>query len=162
MTTGRTICKSTVLLASLAILWTIGPGRATARTSAPDSGPNVSEADQIIPADVSEPVDGHEHRVLFINSYHHGYEWLDSLSIGAMQVFKQVEPTVKVYVESLDSKHFDLTQERSEAEFKRMLEKYGPDFFDVVLVSDDPALDFMKKYRDSLTPDDRSCSAASI
>jgi len=139
-------------MASLAVLWTIGTGRATARTSAPDNGPGPSDADQIIPADMTEAVDGHEHRVLFINSYHQGYEWSDSLATGAMQVFKQVEPTVKIYVESLDSKHFELTQERSEAEFRRMLEKYGTDFFDVVLVSDDPALDFMKKYRDSLTP----------
>ncbi|MBP7381792.1 response regulator [Myxococcota bacterium] len=152
MTTGRIICKSTVLMASLAVLWTIGTGRATARTSAPDSGPGPSDADQIIPADMTEAADGQEHRVLFINSYHQGYEWSDSLATGAMQVFKQVEPTVKIYVESLDSKHFELTQERSEAEFRRMLEKYGTDFFDVVLVSDDPALDFMKKYRDSLTP----------
>ena len=98
------------------------------------------------------PGNGRHPRILYLNSYHYGYEWSDSLSIGAMQVFRQSAPEARVYIEYLDGKHFELTEERMKAELDRILGKYGPDFFDIVVTSDDPAFDFMRAYRDLLVP----------
>jgi len=108
--------------------------------------------DAAMASDSPEPGNGRHPRILYLNSYHYGYEWSDSLGIGALQVFRQSAPEARVYIEYLDGKHFELTEERKKAELDRILAKYGPDFFDIVVTSDDPAFDFMRTYRDVLTP----------
>ncbi|HOA13506.1 MAG TPA: response regulator [Myxococcota bacterium] len=92
-------------------------------------------------------------RVLFLNSYHQGYEWSDSITTGIMSVFSQIAPNVGIYIEYLDSKHFPFTAERQQATTKALQEKFKPDFFDLIITSDDRAFTFMKESRDALFPE---------
>lgn len=118
------------------------------------AGPVQADEPATVPASIAKNGNGtlRQPRILFLNSYHYGYEWSDSLSIGAMQVFRQAAPEARVYIEYLDSKHFDLSEERQAAELQRILTKYGDNFFDIVLASDDPAFNFIHSYRDTLAP----------
>ncbi len=131
-----------------AVLWSILQTGAPAAVARPAVVPGPAATVASRPAS-NGVVDA---RLLYLNSYHYGYEWSDSVSIGAMQVFRQSAPEARVYIEYLDSKHFELTDDRRQAEADRLLKKYGADFFDVVIVSDDPALDFIREYRDVLVP----------
>jgi signal transduction histidine kinase/CheY-like chemotaxis protein len=87
------------------------------------------------------------HHVLFLNSYAVGYTWTDSLVTGVLDVFSK-RKDVQLYVEFLDAKRFD------EVQFQDLYRMYKTKYrhiqFDVVLVSDNDALDFMMKYGDSL------------
>lgn len=92
-------------------------------------------------------------RVLFLNSYHQGYEWSDAITTGLMAVFSQIAPNIGIYIEYLDSKHFPFTTERYLATTRALRDKYAPDFFDLIITSDDRAFAFMKESRDTLFPE---------
>jgi signal transduction histidine kinase len=90
------------------------------------------------------------HSVLYINSYNVGMPWTDSITKGILQNLKQFENT-KLYVEYIDSKRFDGSQYYSDL-FLTYQKKYRHKHFDLVIVSDNEALNFMKIYGDSLIP----------
>jgi len=82
--------------------------------------------------------------VLYINSYHLGYTWSDSIIGGLFSVLRQRED-VTIYTEFMDGKRFygDAHVEN----FKQMfVSKYKNYTFDVIAVSDNDALEFVLKY----------------
>jgi PAS domain S-box-containing protein len=91
-------------------------------------------------------------QVLYINSYHQGYDWSDSISREILRTFNQQEPEAKVFTEYLDTKHFAWNDARKAAALKNLMEKYGPEFFQLAIASDDAAFEFMKEFRDILMP----------
>ena len=90
------------------------------------------------------------HNVLYINSYAMTYTWTDSLVSGIFSVFSQ-HNDIQLYIEFLDAKRFD----RSEFQdlYKLYKKKYNNIKFDVAIVSDNDALDFLMEYGDVLIPD---------
>jgi signal transduction histidine kinase len=82
----------------------------------------------------------HASNVLLINSYHNGYFWTDMLTEGIKEELKN-EPSINLYIEYLDSKrnpNFCFTPEY----LKQLGQQYENIDFDVVILTDNDALDF--------------------
>ncbi len=87
--------------------------------------------------------------VLYINSYAPTYSWADSVVSGVLNVFHQ-RRDVQLYIEFLDTKRFERSQ--FDDLYDLYKNKYRNIRFDVAIVSDNDALDFMMEYADSLIP----------
>jgi signal transduction histidine kinase/CheY-like chemotaxis protein len=90
-----------------------------------------------------------ESNVLYINSYATTYTWADSLVSGVLNVFNQ-RKGVQLYIEFLDAKRFERSQFKNL--FNLYKNKYRNIKFNVAIVSDNDALDFIMEYADSLIP----------
>lgn len=89
--------------------------------------------------------------VLYINSYHHGYQWSDSILEGVRSVLDSSEFKIDLQVEYMDAKRFnydDVTQML----LRLYREKYRDERFDAVMVSDNDAFQFVSEHRDTLFP----------
>lgn len=89
------------------------------------------------------------HYVLYINSYALGYSWSDSVVTGIQKEMSK-NKDVQIFVEFLDAKRFG--QRHFESIFQFLQRKYQNIKFDVVITSDNDALDFIIKYGDQLAP----------
>ncbi len=90
--------------------------------------------------------------VLYINSYHQGYPWSDTIFAGIRNTLYQSDYKIELQVEYLDAKKFNV--EPVLAAFSQLhKEKFQDQQFDVVIVSDDDAFQYAIKYRPQLFPD---------
>lgn len=89
--------------------------------------------------------------ILILNSYHPGHAWSDNEIAGISETLRKAVPGIRYHVEYLDCKrhpkyeHFDLLKDL----FKL---KYGDMDIQVVMVADNPALEFAIRYRSTLFP----------
>lgn len=90
-------------------------------------------------------------RVLVLHSYHAGFTWTDEIQWGIISEFRRQDPHWEPFVEYLDWKRFP-TREHLRDAAESLKRKYARQRFDVVIVSDNAALDFALKYRDSIFP----------
>ncbi len=88
-------------------------------------------------------------KILLINSYHQGYAWTDSLTLGIIKASK-LHPELNLYIESLNSKQFGNSKFEIEKEYFK--NKYSGITFDGVMVTDNDALDFAFEYDQELFP----------
>ncbi len=85
-------------------------------------------------------------KVLYINSYHRGYPWSDSL---ADSILETLDGKVELHTEYLDAKRSDFKEYKPT--LQRVLElKYGNMPLAAVLTSDDSAFDFVAQNRNTL------------
>lgn len=92
------------------------------------------------------------YKILVLHSYHHGYEWTDSIQKGIESTFAKLGKEITVYTEYMDSfKINNAAVERKLAEIYKL--KYSFIDFDLIICSDNFALDFLEKYRNDLFPD---------
>jgi signal transduction histidine kinase len=85
------------------------------------------------------------YRILYINSYHSGYSWTDEVTKGLLGHFNERDSFL-IATEYLDGLRY--SPEEAEAWFLPYLEaKYQNAPFDLVIASDNPALDLVLKYR---------------
>jgi PAS domain S-box-containing protein len=89
--------------------------------------------------------------VLELHSYHRGYKWTDDIVDSIDEVFRESGMRVVTRVEYMDAKN------HPEPEFLEKLRsmyryKYGDTRFDLVIVSDNHAFDFVRRHRDELFP----------
>lgn len=89
-------------------------------------------------------------RVLVLHSYHAQYQWTDDLSRGIRSVFES-RPNLEIHFEYLDLKR-ETSEEYLQLVSRSLGKKYPRMLPRVVIVSDDPALDFAAKYREILFP----------
>jgi len=89
--------------------------------------------------------------ILYINSYHNGYKWSDAEQEGIRSKLNSGPFKIDLQVEYLDAKRFNtpLVIKSIYQVFKR---KYSLEHFDVIIVSDDDALNFALRYRPKLFP----------
>ena len=90
--------------------------------------------------------------VLELHSYHRGYKWTDDIVDGIDSVFRKSGIRVETRVEYMDGKN------HPEPEFLEKLRdtyqyKYGSSRFDLIIVSDNHAFNFVRKHRNELFPD---------
>ncbi|SDP07403.1 PAS domain S-box-containing protein [Desulforhopalus singaporensis] len=90
--------------------------------------------------------------VLYINSYHHGYQWSDSILQGVRNELDQSKYKVDLQIEYMDAKRFNV-KHVIEALLHLYREKFKTEKFDVVIASDDDAFNFALQYRPQLFPD---------
>ena len=89
-------------------------------------------------------------RVFVLNSYHPGYFWSDNVMVGVQSVIDP-EGDIDLVIEYLDTKrHFNKDYLEN---FAALLKnKYQQEHFDILISTDDNALDFMLRHRDELFP----------
>ena len=88
--------------------------------------------------------------VLILNSYEPTYGWTANIVKGAQAVF-EARDDVELFVEYMDSKKA-FTPEYAHLLSEIYARKYHNLRFDLIVSSDDDALDFLKTYRDQLFP----------
>ena len=94
-----------------------------------------------------------EHKsVLIINSYHPGYPWSDDEINGLKQVLLSSHPDLHLMTEYLDCKYVP-DNERSQAIRQAFFLKYGGSGLSLIIATDDPAFNFILRYRGELFPD---------
>jgi PAS domain S-box-containing protein len=93
---------------------------------------------------------GPKRQVLILNSYHPTYAWTQNITRGALSVLDAMGD-VEVNIEFMDSKKV-FTPEYATQLSEVYAKKYGSMRFDLILSSDDDALNFLKAYRDKLFP----------
>ncbi len=88
--------------------------------------------------------------VLILNSYDPTYRWTANIVRGAQAVF-EARDDVELFIEYMDSKKA-FTPEYARLLSEIYARKYHNLRFDLIVSSDDDALDFLKSYRDQLFP----------
>jgi len=90
-------------------------------------------------------------KVLVLHSYHHGFEWTDSIHKAFSDTLTASIPKAEVFVEYMNTKRQSLGTMTPQltALYKH---SYSNVVFDVIVASDNNALDFLLLYRDSLFP----------
>jgi len=89
-------------------------------------------------------------RVLILNSYHEGFPWSDTIMEAIQAEFAKTGLNVDLSFEYMDTKRYP-----PEQLFPYLAELYQAKFyepFEVIILSDNNALDFLLTYRDSLFP----------
>lgn len=94
----------------------------------------------------------YDKNVLYINSYHDGYRWSDSILEGIRSELDASWYKIGLQVEYMDAKKF-----KNDSVTKELVRLYEEKFksiqFNVVMVSDDDAFNFALQYRPQLFPD---------
>jgi len=93
----------------------------------------------------------HLKHVLVLHAYHQGYQWTDNIQSGLAETLGRLAPGAIIHVEYMDTKRQPLPREFNLlADFyAKKYEGFRPD---VILASDDNALDFLLLHRDRLFP----------
>lgn len=81
-------------------------------------------------------------RVLILHSYHHGFTWSDNISRGIRSVFVEKAPHAELLFEFMDVKRVH-TDEYFRGLCELLCRKYADQRIDVMICSDDHALDFL-------------------
>ncbi len=89
-------------------------------------------------------------QVLYINSYHPGYKFSDDITRAIVTTLEQ-QGNVDLRIEYLDTKRVD-SPEYLEGVYTLFKTKYKDANLDLVISSDDAALNFLFKYADDLFP----------
>ena len=87
--------------------------------------------------------------ILVLHSYHQGYKWTDDIQRGIAEELASGRKRVFLNIQYMDSKRFNQTDY-----FLRLAElyryKYSDKSFDVIIASDDNALNFLLAHRNAL------------
>lgn len=97
------------------------------------------------------PLPQKEARVLVLHSYHAGQSWTESVMQGIREVFAPESPAIRLHAEYLDTKR-NPDPAYLDAFDKLLRSKLAGLSFDLILVSDNDALDLALSYRDELYP----------
>lgn len=90
-------------------------------------------------------------RVLLIHSYHPSYSFTEEEHRGIEKAFQEEGIRVDLYTHFLDAKRFDFNRRAPEIA-RHLSALYRKDFFDLVMVTDNDALNFAVRYRSTLFP----------
>ncbi len=90
-------------------------------------------------------------KVLLLNSYNYTLEWTRSITLGVAEVLEANAPELQLRVEFMDTKNYN-----SPADYERVASilqaKYSGDKIDVIVSSDDNAVNFLLQHREKLFP----------
>ncbi|WP_261856846.1 EAL domain-containing protein [Clostridium folliculivorans] len=90
-----------------------------------------------------------EKNILLINSYDSTYTWTIEQTEGILRKFKETEPKSKVYVEYIDWKNSPYKENLDKVE-KLIKSRYQNKKIDLIMTTDDAALDFSVKNRQEI------------
>jgi signal transduction histidine kinase len=102
-----------------------------------------------LPGSVTAIEDMSKKRVLILHSYYQGYKWTDDEHAGIESVLRPVIGAGNVLIEYMDTKKVfgDLYSQRLFDVYELKYKNYR---FDLIIVTDNNAFDFVRKYRDRL------------
>ncbi len=87
--------------------------------------------------------------VLVLNSYHKGLSWTDNIVKGIESVMAQEGSGIELYFEYMDTKRY-FNDRYFQKLYELLKQKYEKDTFDIIIATDNDALNFMIKYGESL------------
>ena len=96
------------------------------------------------------PGAGSRRQVLILNAYNPTYQWTANIVSGVRSVFDPIDD-VELNIEFMDTKKV-FTPAYAALLSQVYAQKYHAIHFDLIISSDDDALDFLKTYRDRLFP----------
>lgn len=89
-------------------------------------------------------------QILILNAYHYGLSWTDDSTRAEIEVIKSNYPgDVRFYVEYMDWKEHP-TPDQLDLIYDQMMYKYKDVLFDLIITSDDAALEFALSHREAL------------
>ncbi len=89
--------------------------------------------------------------VFYLNSYHHGYTWSDRILEGIRDILGQSGLNIELQIEYLDTKKYPYRYITKRL-FELYKHKYANENFDVIIISDNNALNFILEYGEALFP----------
>ncbi len=89
--------------------------------------------------------------VLYLNSYHNGYSWSDGIFEGMRRTLDKGPFGVVLQVEYMDSKKFS-AEETTQTLVRLYRDKFRNRHFDLIIVSDNHAYNFILEYGEQLFP----------
>ncbi len=95
--------------------------------------------------------DGARKNVLYLNSYHNGYAWSDHIQEGIRQTLAESPYSIVFQVEYMDSKKFHY-QDTVSTLYALYRDKFRNKKFDIILASDNVAVDFLLQFGEELFP----------
>jgi len=87
--------------------------------------------------------------IVLLNSYNKGFTWTDDQVNGIVDCITNQYPNVKIYVEYLDWKNFS-NENVLASQYKLFFEKYKNTKIDLIITTDDAAMEFAIDYRKDL------------
>jgi signal transduction histidine kinase len=87
--------------------------------------------------------------VLLLQSYHQGYRWSDELRQGVMEILQE---NVEVHIEYMDTKKYYSPELLATIKNNLMIKSEAIDF-DLIIVADNNAFEFLKIYREEIYGD---------
>lgn len=90
-------------------------------------------------------------RVFYLNSYHNGYAWSDHLQEGIRRGLEQSRYHIELQIEYMDAKKYPY-EVIADTLFRLYQDKFVDEHFDIVIVSDNDAYNFILEHRDRLFP----------
>ena len=94
---------------------------------------------------------GQKINILYLNSYHNGYEWSDSIFEGVRETFRKSGKNIYLQIEYMDSKRFS-GEKINEILLNYYTFKFRTTHFDLIVTSDNNAYEFMSRHGDELFP----------
>jgi len=91
-------------------------------------------------------------RILVLNSYHKGYPWTDNIVKGLESALNPSENGFDFIVEYMDSKAIVYDTAYKKMLYDLYTHKYANQTFDVIISTDDNALNFLREYHGELFP----------
>lgn len=90
--------------------------------------------------------------IFYLNSYHNGYQWSDSIFDGVRDTFRKSGKNIYLQIEYMDSKRFT-GKKINEILLNYYKFKFKSMHFDLIVTSDNNAYEFMSQHGDELFPD---------
>jgi len=91
-------------------------------------------------------------QVLILNSYHQGMDWTDGEVAGLKSRLDRLNRPVELHIEYMDAKRL-MDQTHIDNLRQLFAHKYQSTRLKAIVVTDNDAFDFMRRYRDSLFPE---------
>ena len=91
-------------------------------------------------------------QVLILNSYHQGMDWTDGEVAGLKSALERHDRPVELHIEYMDAKRL-MDQAHLDNLRQLFAHKYESTRLKAIVVTDNDAFDFMRRYRDQLFPD---------
>ena len=107
-----------------------------------------------LPTLLTAQAQGGPQRVLILHSYHQGLSWTDDVQAAFSAILAQSGLSIEVDVKYLDALRMGdpkAFRRNMELLHRQMVDQFVGKQFDMVLVSDNSALDFLLEHRESLT-----------
>ncbi len=121
------------------------------------SAPPVDRHDIPARTEKRQAPEGRRRPVWILHSYHHGLSWTDDITQAIDEMLMGPESAVtgevELYIDYLDTKRLSFDEAYARELYEMYREKYRDVSFEVIIVSDNNAYDFMLQYHDQLFPE---------
>lgn len=91
-------------------------------------------------------------QILILHSYHQGMQWTDSVHQALIKELTTSDFVADIYVEYMDAIRFKPNVESDAALLKKLTDRNGSAQFDLIIVSDNDAFNFILKHRPQIAP----------